>query len=97
VTPVGQFEVPPDHPALPGHFPGHPVVPGVVLLDETFALILAAHPGRTLAGLQTVKFTAPVGPGQPVDVAWEPAHDSIDFACTSGNIPVLHGRARLAP
>ena len=26
-----------DHPSLPGHFPGAPLVPGVVILDEVIA------------------------------------------------------------
>ncbi len=94
---AGQFKVSSDHPALPGHFPGNPVVPGVVLLDEAFALILLAHCGRTLAGLPAVKFTAPVGPDQPIDVAWRSISDGVEFACTSGGVPVLHGRARLGP
>jgi 3-hydroxymyristoyl/3-hydroxydecanoyl-(acyl carrier protein) dehydratase len=29
----------PDHPALPGHFPQHPIVPGVLLLDEALYAI----------------------------------------------------------
>ena len=32
-TLIGSAVVPGDHPALPGHFPGHPIVPGVVLLE----------------------------------------------------------------
>ena len=38
-----RFEVPADHPAFPGHFPGRPILPGVVLLD---AVLQAAGLGQ---------------------------------------------------
>lgn len=55
-----------DHPALPGHFPGEPVVPGVVLLDRVLAQVERLG-GRGLARIHTVKFLAPLLPGQ---AAW---------------------------
>ena len=88
---VGSFVVPPTHPALPGHFPGRPVVPGVVLLDETAALILAAA-GRRLTGVPTVRFTQPVLPGETVHV------ECLDgrFACKVNGRTVLSGTLSLA-
>ena len=47
-----------DHPALPGHFPGDPIVPGVVLLDE----VLSALPGRM--DIPWAKFHAPLRPAE---------------------------------
>jgi 3-hydroxyacyl-[acyl-carrier-protein] dehydratase len=47
-----------DHPALPGHFPGEPIVPGVVLLNE----VLSAIPGRV--HIPSAKFHAPLLPGE---------------------------------
>jgi 3-hydroxymyristoyl/3-hydroxydecanoyl-(acyl carrier protein) dehydratase len=75
----GSFCIRADHPCLPGHFESGSVVPGVVLLDEAFALILAAHPDRCVVGLPSVKFVRPVLPEQLVAVAW---HDmaSADLA-----------------
>ena len=55
--------VPKEHPALPGHFPGRPIVPGVLLLD---AVLQAANLSR--ARVVRAKFTAPVLPGDPVDI-----------------------------
>jgi 3-hydroxymyristoyl/3-hydroxydecanoyl-(acyl carrier protein) dehydratase len=51
------------HPALPGHFPGHPVVPGVVLLEAVVAA-LPRDAGDTLrvTGFPVVKFLAPILP-----------------------------------
>ena len=83
---VGRFRVAAEHPSLPGHFPGHPVVPGVVLLDE----VLARLPEG--ARLLTAKFTAPVAPGVDVEIhsAAEPAGQT-RFACFVEGQPVLHG------
>lgn len=58
-----------NHPALPGHFPGHPVVPGVVLLDVVVNE-LARHTGRSvrITGFPAVKFLAPLGPDEEFSV-----------------------------
>lgn len=57
------FRVPASHAALAGHFPGHPVVPGVVVLD---AVISAAEDWLgvplTALGLRQAKFVAPMLP-----------------------------------
>ena len=60
------LEIHPDHPALPGHFPGRPVVPGVVLLDHAARAVLAARPGHRLAGVEVAKFLRPVAPAERV-------------------------------
>lgn len=54
-----------DHPAFAGHFPGMPIVPGVLLLDEVLSAI-AAQAGVELAQctLGTVKFRNLVLPEQ---------------------------------
>ena len=90
---LGTFTADAAHPALPGHFPGKPIVPGVVLLDEAAALILAAHPGQTLAGFPAVRFTRPVRPGDSVAVTLE----GDAFTLTVGAETVLQGRIALSP
>ncbi len=81
------FEVPAEHPALPGHFPGRPILPGVVLLD---AVLQAAGLGQ--ATLLRAKFTAPVLPGDAVEINLAPrAGGRIGFTCASGGRTVLSG------
>ncbi|RQS75096.1 beta-hydroxyacyl-ACP dehydratase [Burkholderia sp. Bp8963] len=82
-APALTFTIPADHPALPGHFPGHPIVPGVVLLDHAIDAIGAAldrplHAWR----LGSAKFLSPVAPGESLDVALDVVLD----AATSGAI-----------
>jgi 3-hydroxymyristoyl/3-hydroxydecanoyl-(acyl carrier protein) dehydratase len=55
--------VPADHPAFAGHFPGRPIVPGVVLLDRAI-LFTEAMLGESGQNWQigNAKFFSPVGP-----------------------------------
>jgi 3-hydroxymyristoyl/3-hydroxydecanoyl-(acyl carrier protein) dehydratase len=97
MQPTGQFSIAMEHPCLPGHFPGRPVVPGVVLLDEVFGLILAAHPDRTVIGLPQVRFLAPVLPGQVVEVVAAPATGRVGFVGAVAGRDVLRGTLELGP
>lgn len=56
----GSCTIAADHPALPGHFPGRPVVPGVVLLDRIDALL--RERGLRIAECVHVKFIEAVAP-----------------------------------
>ena len=62
-----------DHPCLPGHFPGRPLVPGVVLLDEVVRAIEAGHGPLGPLRLPQVKFMQPLLPGEAARVELEGA------------------------
>ncbi len=85
---AGSFVIGADHPCLPGHFPGNPIVPGVVLLDEILARL-----GRELT-LVAAKFTAPVRPGQMVMIQRRPGDAAVDFTGAVDGATVLRGSAR---
>jgi 3-hydroxymyristoyl/3-hydroxydecanoyl-(acyl carrier protein) dehydratase len=53
----------PGHPALPGHFPGDPLVPGVIMLEQV-ALAVRAWRGQRLTRVLEAKFMAPLLPAQ---------------------------------
>ncbi|RQS08068.1 beta-hydroxyacyl-ACP dehydratase [Burkholderia sp. Bp9002] len=87
------FTIPADHPALPGHFPGHPIVPGVVLLDHAITAIGAAlnrplHAWR----LGSAKFPSAAAPGEPLDLAFDAAASgAIRFTVRAGRRDVATG------
>jgi len=60
-----QWTVPLDHPVFAGHFPGTPILPGVMLLDTVLHTIAAAA-GIALGTceISSVKFLGPAGPGE---------------------------------
>ena len=88
---VPTMTIAPDHPALAGHFPGMPVVPGVVLLDEALHAIGAAL-GTDLSTcrIASVKFISPVLPGQAIDIL----HDSADGGAI--RFTLMHGARKVA-
>jgi 3-hydroxymyristoyl/3-hydroxydecanoyl-(acyl carrier protein) dehydratase len=69
------------HPALPGHFPGHPVVPGVVLLEAVLtALPQFAGAAARVTGFPVVKFLAPLLPEQEFEIVFSAKRpDQITF------------------
>ena len=91
------FMVATDHPSLPGHFPGTPVVPGVVVLDHVLQLSQQWQ-GRELSarGIKQVKFHSPLLPGQRADVLLEIDGDVLHFRVTRDDQPVAQGTFTLA-
>ncbi|MBB1059893.1 hypothetical protein [Marilutibacter spongiae] len=71
-----QFSVPPDHPCLPGHFPGHPLVPGVLILDHVVeAAEAAGAPVDTAWAWPQLKFLQPLLPGEQARIELERLDD----------------------
>jgi 3-hydroxyacyl-[acyl-carrier-protein] dehydratase len=58
-----------DHPAFAGHFPGMPILPGAVLLDEALRIIeMDLSIDLTQWQLTAAKFLESVRPGDPLTV-----------------------------
>ncbi len=75
---VSGFSIDADHPCLPGHFPGRPVVPGVVILDRVVAALEAEHGALGALRFPQVKFVQPLLPGTFASIALDamPAADA---------------------
>lgn len=59
-----EFVVEAGHPCLPGHFPGRPLVPGVVILEHVVEAIEAEAGPLPALRLPQVKFVQPLLPGE---------------------------------
>ncbi|MGH8182443.1 MAG: hydroxymyristoyl-ACP dehydratase [Rhodanobacteraceae bacterium] len=69
-----------DHPALPGHFPGNPLVPGVVLLERVAAAWKAWH--GAAVGRLDAKFVQPLRPGEDAVIALHDHGTRVRFEVT---------------
>lgn len=91
-----KFQFPANHPCGAGHFPGNPIIPGALLLDETLASIaadLAIH--AAVWHVKSAKFPQPARPGDVVLASYSltPAGE-IRFECAVSGKKVLSGVAR---
>lgn len=92
-----QFIIPADHPGLAGHFPGRPIVPGVVLLDRVIDAIEAAHGELPPLRLPQVKFLQPLLPGQAAAVQLQGQSPRWRFRVLRGEDLLASGEIVAAP
>ena len=90
-----RFSIDASHPSLPGHFPGRPVVPGVVLLDRVAAAVEKDWNAR-IAKLPQVKFLRPLLPGEEAELVIECETDVSRFVIRCGDDLVAKGTVELA-
>ena len=90
------IRIPAAHPALPGHFPGNPVVPGVVLLDRV-AAALERWRGTRVAGLPQVKFLRPLAPDQDAEIVLAVTNHGIRFSIIHNGATLASGIVEEAP
>ncbi len=83
--PEQSFMISPDHPALAGHFPGNPIVPGVLILDESLRIIGIERP----VSLLNVKFQSVLRPGEQCRVDVKEGERGITATCRAGQRAVL--------
>lgn len=85
------FTIPAEHPALAGHFPGNPIVPGVLLLAEVMRALEPVRP----TGIAQAKFLSPLRPGETCELALRETPTRIDFECHVGASVVARGVLRV--
>jgi acyl-coenzyme A synthetase/AMP-(fatty) acid ligase len=92
-------EVPEDHPAFAGHFPGQPLLPGALLVSEVLEAVrsvpaLSARIG-SLPTLAAAKFLAPVRPGSSLRIDLIPETGpsrGLRFEVRCGDVVAASGR-----
>ncbi|RDI98885.1 hydroxymyristoyl-ACP dehydratase [Dyella solisilvae] len=82
--------VPAGHPSLPGHFPGAPLAPGVLLL-EAVAQALRAWRGERLARVVDAKFMAPLLPDERAQLSLHDVDGRVRFEIRRGDTLLARG------
>jgi 3-hydroxyacyl-[acyl-carrier-protein] dehydratase len=68
---VARVRLAPDDPAFAGHYPGFPVLPGVLALEYAGAALRAARPDRAweLREIANARFRRPIRPGDVLTIS----------------------------
>ena len=78
----------PDHPAFAGHFPGQPLLPGVLLLAEVLEAVMQAPELAARVGpaprIAVAKFLAPVRPGATLTLRFDAGPGALRFEVLVG-------------
>ncbi|MES1155133.1 MAG: 3-hydroxyacyl-ACP dehydratase FabZ family protein [Pseudorhodoplanes sp.] len=93
-----ESKVPMQSPVFEGHFPGYPLMPGVLLIEnmaQTCGWLVSAITGFTglpvLAGVKNAKIRAAVLPGMDLTTEGRIVHDGSGYAIADGAIASSEG------
>ncbi|MBK8284678.1 MAG: hypothetical protein IPK97_07160 [Ahniella sp.] len=92
---ISRFMIGDSHPSLAGHFPGRPLVAGVIVLEEVQNALSTFWPGRVLAAFPQVKFVSPLLPGEWAELELVRLDtDQFDFRVTREGALIASGKVR---
>jgi 3-hydroxyacyl-[acyl-carrier-protein] dehydratase len=85
-----------DHPVFAGHFPGRPIVPGVMLIDEIVRAAQRATGLGQASRVRNAKFVRPVEPETDVAVSLRRSGAVVAYEARCGGDLVASGRLEFA-
>jgi 3-hydroxyacyl-[acyl-carrier-protein] dehydratase len=90
---VAEISTPAEHLCYAGHFPGRPVVPGVLLLE----LLTEAFGRGAPRAISSVKFHRALAPADRCTLRWKNMGTSLSFRCERESELVAEGSLEFGP
>lgn len=96
--PLNTYIIQNSHPSLSGHFPGHPIVPGVVILNYVIQELQQHYGVFRVLEISKIKFIKPLVPKQKFVIENKLLeHNTVNFSCVANQEIFVSGRMKFLP
>ncbi len=91
------FHVPLEHASFPDHFPGHPVVPGALLLQWVFDGFQSRWPELRINKVKSIKFLTPLLPGDRCEFLYclDRSKSALKIRCEKNEAVIISGDLKI--
>ncbi|MCP4992520.1 MAG: hydroxymyristoyl-ACP dehydratase [Gammaproteobacteria bacterium] len=89
------FSISATHPSLVGHFPGNPIVPAVLLLEQVRCQLSELISDRRIGEIRQVKFYSPLLPEQQALLDLEVNDNRVQFSVSRADQLITRGEIDL--